>query len=256
MFLMFVGCSACRATLILTACSGEGIVIAADGLLLKPGGDPPFITGCKITEGTDDCFFAVSGVQDIHSIHYDLVPMSINACRERGSIADRAGAFEKAALPEVRRAWQHIKAHEPITYSLMRRSGPARVTVVFAGDHPFTVAIVQYTENSSGNMDIDNQVVDIGSLVSNPAYERIGASDNVETYHRQHPEIDKLDDVGFLRSMLLGTIQLETEPKRMGPPIAILRIDDKGARWIDKGACGEIKHHQSPEKRTAMQSRR
>jgi len=70
----------------------------------------------------------------------------------------------KTALPEVRRAWNHIKAHELATYTLMKRSGSARVSVVFAGGPPFTVAIVQYVEDSSGRMVIDNSMIDVSNF--------------------------------------------------------------------------------------------
>jgi len=243
--LLIAGTSTCRATLVLTACSGDGVVVAADGLLLKPGGTPPSVKGCKIMQGTDTCFFSIVGVRDIQSIHYDLVPLAAHACKGKETLIERANSFEKTALPEVRRAWTHIKAHEPATYALMNQSGkPAHFEVIFSGGPPFTVAIVQYTEDSSGNMAIDNKVVDIGTFGSPAVYQRIGASENVPIYDSQHPEVENLPDVDFLRSLLVGAIQLESrKPKRIGQPIAILQINDSGARWVEQGACPDIKHH-------------
>jgi hypothetical protein len=244
-FLFFLlGSSLCHATLILTACSPTRIIIAADGLSLKPGAIPPSVPGCKIMQGADSCFFSIAGIQDIKSINCDLVPLAKRACRGNGSIIERANIFEQSALPEVQRAWQHIRAHEPEAYALMKRSGQAHVDVVFAsGRSPLTVAIVQYVENASGNMVIDKRTNDISSFVRPPAYKEVGASENADIYHRQHPEIGQLDDIDFLRSMLVGAIGLETLPKRIGPPIAILQIDINGAKWIEQGACAKIKHY-------------
>ena len=242
LLLILFCCPDCHATLILTACSGNGVVIAADGLLLKPGQTPPSVTSCKIMQGAADCFFAASGVQDIHSIHYDIVPIGIRACKGPGGIEDRANAFEKAAFPEVRRYVKYIKAHEPISYSFMTKSGPARISVVFVGDHPFTVAIVQYVEDGPGNMVRDKGHVDVGSFVDSPSYQAVGARENAEIYHKQHSEIDKLDDVDFLRDMLLDPSELETaKPRRIGLPIAILKIDKNGPHWIESGACPAVK---------------
>jgi hypothetical protein len=240
LFLFFVGPSS--ATVILTACSADGVVIAADGLSLKPGGTPPFVKGCKIRQGADSCFFAISGVQDIAVIRYDLVPMATRACKSDGSIVERAKAFQIAALPEVQRAWRRIVAHEPDAYALMTRSSPARVDVVFVGGPPFTVAIVGYVEDSLGRMTIDNSTIDVSNFASKPAYRTVGASENVEVYQKQHREIERLNDVGFLRNLLLGAIQLEGNPKRIGPPIAILEIGGNGAKWIEQGACLPLKH--------------
>jgi hypothetical protein len=252
--LFFVGHSSCSATLVLTACSRDGVIIAADGLSLKPGGNPPTVQSCKIMQGTDSCFFSIVGVQDINSIHYDLVPIARRFCRGNGSIVERAKAFEKNTLPEIRRAWNHIKAHEPAAYALMKRSGSARVSVVFAGGPPFTVVIVQYVEDFSGNMTIDNSMIDVSNLASQTAYETVGASENVEVYQRQHPEIGRLNDADFLRSLLLGTIQLEHDPKRIGSPIAILEVKNTGASWIEQGACPKINHHSqnNPSKKPVM----
>lgn len=239
-FLLILAASySSHATLILTACSGSGVVIASDGLVLKPGSNPPSVKGCKIMQGTNDCFFVISGVRDIHRIHYDLVPMAVRACRSSGSIVERANVFEKAAFPEVQRAWKHIKAHEPATYALMDKHGPARVAVVFAGGPPFTVAIVQYVENSSGDMAIDDRIVDVGDFASESVYHAIGETQNVKAYQRQQPEIEKLPKVDFLRALLSGAIaaeQTETE-KVIGIPVAILEINNEGARWIEQGAC-------------------
>jgi hypothetical protein len=230
----------CHATLILTACAPDRVVLAADGLMLKPGGNPPSVQGCKIIQGADNCFFAISGEQDDASIKYDLVPMARSNCQRDGSIIQRANDFEKRALPEVRRAWNQVKAHQPEAYALMKKAGQARVSVVFASGPPFTVVIVQYVENALGDMVIDNSIVNTGNFVSQTSYQRVGASENVEVYQRQHPEIGYLDDVEFLRRLLIGTIQLEGNQKRIGPPIAILELSSDGAKWIEQGSCSRI----------------
>jgi len=254
LFLFLIGPAVCNATLVLTACSPNGVVIAADGLTLKPDANPPSTAeACKIMRGTDTCFFSIVGVQDIRSIDYDLVPMADHACKGNGSMVERAKAFEKIALPEVQRAWSYIKAHEPASYALMRRSGPASVCVVFAGGPPFTVVIVQYVEDASGRMTIDKSIIDVSNFASESAYENVGVSENVELYQRQHREIEKLNDAGFLRGLLLGAIQLEGKPKRIGPPIAILEINGNGPKWIQRGACAEIKHRQTnPQKKSRV----
>jgi len=250
--LFFAGPSICNATLVLTACSRDGVILAADGLMLRPGANPPSMQGCKIRQGTDNCFFSIAGLQDMLSIHYDLVPMADHACRGNGTIVERAKTFEKTALSEVQRAWDQIKVHDAASYALMKRSGSARVSVVFAGGLPFTVAIVQYIDDSSGRMVIDKSLIDVSNSASQSAYETVGASENVEVYQRQHREIERLNDAGFLRALLLGAIQLEGNPKRIGQPIAILEINSTGARWIEQGACAKIKHRSqaNPQKKS------
>jgi hypothetical protein len=251
--LFFAGPSLCHATIILTGCGADRVILAADGLSLSPGRNPPFRESCKIVQGSDRCFFAISGVQDIKDINYDLVPRAVHACKSRGSIVQRADVFEKDNLSEVRRAWNHIRAHEPAAYALMRRSGPARISAVFAGGPPFTIAIVQYVEDSSGNMSIDNSIVDVGNFAKQTAFETVGAGENVKVYQSQHREIGFLSDEDFLRRLLLGAIQLEVEPKRIGPPIAILEINATGAKWIEKGACAEIRHTTKQQKTNGKQ---
>lgn len=242
LFFFVIGLSACNATIVATACSRDGVILVADGLVLQPGSTPPSIKGCKITQGADSCFFSILGVRDMKSINYDLTPMAKYACRSGGSIVERAMAFEQMALPEVQRMWKYVKAHKPETYATVSRAGSARVQVVFAGGPPFTVAVVGYVEDSLGNVVVDEAKSNVCDFASKADYEVIGVSENVEVYHAEHREIEELDDIGLLRALVLGAIELEGKPKRIGPPIAILQINADGAKWIDRGLCQEIKH--------------
>ena len=142
--LFFIHPSVCHATLIVTACAPDRVIIAADGLMLKPGQTPPSAQGCKIIQGTDTCFISIAGFPTNANIHFDMWSIASRSCRGSGSIIERAKTFQN------------------------------------------------------------------------------------------------------LHRLLLGAIALEADPKKIGPPIAILEISGNGAKWIERGACAEIKHHAKP----------
>jgi len=231
------------ATILLTACSNDAVILAADGLQLHPT-DHTYSEGCKIIQGSGDCFFAISGMQDNKSIRYNLVPLAKRTCQGAGSLPERSARFQKLARPEIQRAWKYVKAHDPTTYAFIKAKGPNRISVVFVGGPPFTVAIIEFVEDAQGNMaPSPNPILDIGRFGKQPSYKEVGSVD-VEVYHRKHPEIDKLDDLNFVRSLLLGAISVEQEKTvpvhEIGQPVAILKIDTKGASWVVQGKCEAI----------------
>jgi hypothetical protein len=238
------------ATILLTACSNDGVVLAADGLSLQPA-IHGFFGSCKIVQGASDCFFAISGMQDKKSIHYDLVPIARRACRGNGSLFDRSQVFQKMALPEIRRAWRDMKANDPNTYAFIEGKGPNRIDVVFVGGPPFTVAIVQFVEDERGNMIPEKPILDVGHYGGAPMRELVG-SNNGLIYLRRHPEIDHLGDVQFVRALLLGAIDVEREKTtpvhEIGQPVAILKLDVNGASWVEQGRCEAIRTTQHKPK--------
>jgi hypothetical protein len=254
LLLFFIDPSICHATLILTACATDRVIVAADGLALKPGQTPSSMQICKIRQGTDSCFISIAGFPSNAEINYDLWIVARRACKGSGSIVERAKTFENNALPEVRRAWKYIKVSEPAAYAALKKisvDGRGHMDVVFAGGPPYTVVIVHFIEDASGSMTIGDPTISVPNLTGQTAIAEVGVTEDAAGYRRYHPEVTKLETRNFLRSVLLGAIQLEGDPKRIGPPIAILEIRATGAKWIEQGACANIKHYaqgSSPKK--------
>ncbi len=259
LLLFFGGRSTCHATLILSACAPDRIIVAADGLELRPEQVPSSAPICKIRQGAANCFVSIAGFPSNPGINYDLWSIARRACKENGPILERTNTFAKNALPEVRRAWKHIKAVEPTVYAALKKSfdGRAHMQVVFASGPPFTVIVVSFDEGASGNMIIGDPTISVADFASRTAIREVGVSEDAAAYRRQHPEAEKLETANFLRTVLLGAIELEGEPKRIGPLIAILEISNNGAKWIERGACAEIKHYaqSSPPKKAQTPTR-
>jgi hypothetical protein len=247
----------CNGTIILTAWSADKIIIAADGLSLQPDRAQPYKTSCKIRQADNgsNCFFAISGVQDDKDVSFDLVPLAHRACVGNGSLIERAERFKKVALPEVRREWRNIKRNNPNTYATMKRLGPARTAVVFASGTDWIVVIVQFVEDSTGEMVAMDSLVRTGNFATLPTFDMMGNYLGLEAYHREHPEVDRLDSTTFIRVLLIGALEREaTDFKRenriktIGPPMAIVEIYARSAKWIEQGNCPDIKKVTPPSK--------
>src|SRR5215469_15321518 len=169
-----------ESTIVLTACSGNGVILAADGLSLRPDANPPAaFPSCKIIQGADSCFFAIAGMQDYKSIHYDLLPIAKRACRSKGSIPSRATLFQDLATPEIERAWSQARSNQPRTYAIMKTKGGNRISVAFVGAAPFVVVIAEFVENASGHMVPQKLKIDQGDFVHQTAFKVFG-NDNSE----------------------------------------------------------------------------
>jgi hypothetical protein len=238
----------CSATLILTVWSPDRILIGADGMAIQPDQPQPNKRTCKIRQGASDCFYSVAGAHDDKSIHYDLAPLATQACQGVGSIARRADAFKQVALPEIRREWDHIKSQEPKTYALTKQYGAAHLAVVFAGGAPLTLVILQFVEDSRGQMVPDESIVRDQAFSSKTEYNELGEYLNIDAYREKNPDVDQLDTVPWLRTLLSKAIELEQSEKlkRIGPPISILEITISGARWVEQGDCQNIGDYSLP----------
>ncbi len=204
---------------------------------------------CKIRQATNDCFFSIAGAQDFKKIHYDLVPLAAAACQGTGSISERAEHFKKAALPEIRRSWVYIKKREPKGYALMKQNGPAHLAVVFAGVHPLVLVIVQFIEDSQGQMIPDELIVKDQTVSHKTEITVVGEYQKIDAYRNEHHELDQLDDVLWVPAVLSKATDLEQPEsiKRIGPPIAVLEITNTGTRWIQQGECQNLKDFQLPK---------
>ena len=210
-FYLLVLCfpTVCSATLIITVWSPDRILIGADGMSIQPEQSQPYQSTCKIRQGADDCFFSLAGAAEDKSIHYDLAALASEACQGVGSIMRRADGFKEVALPEIRREWDHIKGQEPKTYALTKQYGAAHLAVAFAGGNPLTLDIVQFVEDSSGQMNPDESIVKNQTLSTNTEYNELGEYLNIDAYREKHPGVDRLDAVPWLRTLLLKAIELE-----------------------------------------------
>jgi hypothetical protein len=246
LLLLFIP-AACYATLIITVWSPTKILIGADGLLVHPDLREPYQRGCKIRQATSDCFFSIAGVQDDRSSGYDLVPLAAKACQGNGSIMQRAEDFKSAALPEVRREWISIKRHNPKSYALSTQYGPAHLAVVFFGGRPLSLVIVQFVEDSKGQMVPDESVVRSQAFGMRTERDEVGEYLNIDAYRKMHPEVDRLDDVFWVPTLISKAIDLEESEKikRIGAPIAVLEITSAGPRWVEQGDCQSIGNYVS-----------
>jgi len=254
--LFLLGPLHCDATVVLSACSADRVVVAADGLSIAPVGNTPTSATCKIRQASDDCFFAVIGLKDFNGknngvpVSFDVPQMAAKACKGSGTIKERAISFQESSLPKVRSALKLIKERAPDFYAMLTPPGkPWSLYVVFAGGTPLTVAYVGYIEDANGNViaDVPGRHICAPRIVDNPEYYTIGQTDNVLAFWNNPPDAGGPDAPEFLRRQIQNAIRLEQIPPRIGPPIAVLAIDRYGPKWIQQGACPDIKTQSNPK---------
>ena len=194
--LLFAVSSRCSATVILTSCSANRVVVAADSLKLEVATAISPGTVCKIQQGANDCF-AIDGAPSYsandHSgwkYHYDLVPMAEEACRQSGTIGQRAERFGKAAFPAIRTALPIIRS-QPHISALVGR--PFVLYVAFFGGNPLTLASVEFVEDGSGTIPPPKTTVCAANLTTSSDIGEYGYYLTANKYGREHPELNSLD---------------------------------------------------------------
>lgn len=97
-----------------------------------------------------------------------------------------------------------------------------------AGDHalPTSTRRITYPE-SRGHDGTD----------PNRGVEPIGISDTIQRFQRVSPEWKSGDDISVSRRLVSIEASDTAASRAVGPPIATIVINKKGARWIDRGTC-------------------
>lgn len=237
------------ATIIVASCSSDSAIIGADGLTHTPDDPETSTNTCKVHQGAKDCFFALAGSTDSRVTNYDLVPIARRACSEHGLLAERVQKFKNWALPEIQRNWTFIKTDPRAekSYSLIKSWGGNRVTAVFVGGPPFRVVVLEFVENSVGDMIAEEAQVD--SCDNRTAH---AAGYDLKSYLQEHPVTNPPGTAGFVKESLSGVIGNEeakkpAEQRNIGFPIAIGEIDSGGSRWVEQGLCPALEKDSVPK---------
>jgi len=229
-------------TAVLIAVSQSRILLAADGMSIHPrkGLTPAYSRSCKIRQAGDS-FLIVIGLEDDPDTGLNIPQLARRAFRPAGDLLSHIDAFEKVANKQIFQTLMYIKTRDPATYSLLSASPGPPISIVISGKINGTLAVVilEYVE-VNGQFRENPRQVSVGSV--DPKYIEVGEVAAMQAY-MQNRDLRGMEDVTWFRT-LLG-VEIDSQPrtglKKVGPPIAILEITIIGDRWVDPGACSDVR---------------
>jgi hypothetical protein len=193
-------------------------------------------TFCKIGI-SHDIFWGEAGIISDAITHFDSTSIVNNIMSQTSSISTRIADFENVTLLSLRNVLRSLRDSDPLNF--VQKYGDRRVPafqIVFAyfyNDAPRVIAIDFMTKlNNIGEPDIDVVEHNFDDIY----FIFIGQHKAIEAEIAHNKSIWK--DYGIptaIRHLL--QIEISAVPEDVGPPIALVEIDQNGASWISKGVC-------------------
>lgn len=250
-----------HATTVALIWTPQEIVVAADSAALGEA-EPTF---CKIRQ-VGNTFFAVEGMVDVfartngkpdsaNSFH--VIPHAQLAAKMKGSVADKAIAFEREVTPVLQRIVTQAKKFGPDGYKAYLLHPHQALQVVFFGmnaDKTPAYALISLgvQENANGNPIV--QTVEKGFCPGqgcvNPDTRILGEGEKAFELTKR-PDYPGPDRAVAARNLIEAEVQ--DKPKLVRPPIDILRISILGPIWTDeKPQCVAVNGEEVPNPRPRL----
>jgi hypothetical protein len=237
------------ATAVLIVVSSSRVLLAADGMSIQTRArlSPASERHCKIDQ-VGDAFLIVVGLENYDDTGLNIPSLARKAFSGRGDLSIQIGRFEKAANGQIIATLTYIKKNDPGLYAILSAGSGPPISVFFAGKIKGALSVValEYVE-AGGVFKEKPPTVTLGS--ADPVYQDVGDVGAIDEYLKNH-HVGNLDDVAWLRTML--GVEIDSQPiiglRKVGPPISILEITGDGARWIDQGACANIRAQPRSQK--------
>jgi hypothetical protein len=216
------------------------VVLAADSLVT----DDPLhqsMRRCKIHQsGTDNYFYAISGVTFDREIAFDADTFFLKRRRNLDG-AQSLDAIGAAFLPLLQKE-----------LSLIQKETPSRYDAVVRGGNMESLFVVQTIGHHAVGYVKDFKIVN-GRVVPSPARnclgthvlvlgERCTSMSSMKTllpFLAKNP-IQRDDDTVTRVSKIMDAA-VSANPNEVGPPVAILDIEPGGPQWLEKGLCEDIR---------------
>jgi hypothetical protein len=219
------------------------VVMGADSKSTVEGSTISTGTACKIHQA-DDLFFAVAGLTSDPGRGFNAPAIVREAMRNESTMADKVEAAEQAIIERLNKELNRLQAEDPSMYAKKVRAEEGKVlSLAFVGfqkDESFAlVRQFQAIESHPVSVHVSRQSCP-GDCPDGVRMFFLGRYKAIERYmSRRSKDTPRLS----LEEAVNHFIELEIgeNPREVGGPVDILRIDKDGPRWIQKkDSCPEL----------------
>ncbi len=228
------------ATTVLILLTKDAVYIGADGMSvqIRPNGKRHHTNICKV-RNVGNCYFTSAGIATIQQLNFDVFASARRACKQPGTLADKAAFFQKQIYPLLTNVFAQ-KSRVPIIEQ-------QNIAVVFAGIElggP-TIIVTNFWQDKNGVIQQRRGALRGRDTSLEPILLTLGI---VEAIEKSKITRAPRFSIGyeFIEMERLLQLQIEKDQKQpfddqlVGPPIVLLEVSKERTRWIRSGACREF----------------
>ena len=223
----------CDGATIILMRTTDGILLAADGKVVRQGSNPP--PQCKIHQ-YGKVFVAIAGISKSENVGLDTERIVRTAVAAKGPLLSKMDSFTVAARKYL---LAEIEYQKKTNLAAFERAylGKRVLDVTFAsieGPKPEAVVETFFLDGAGTLHDLRSPLADHRVLVT-------GMSSAIKSYTDQNSGwYDQLGAETAIRNFM--SLEIARESTEVGPPVSILKLDADGASWIEAGACPAIRN--------------
>lgn len=259
--LVLLALASARATTIVSVKTASEIVIGADSKVTDTFGGAAAGQACKIVQA-GNLFFAYEGMARDRRTGFDITRIAVQALlfKPNASLAEKVSILTGFLTDSLFAELLSLKQHDPDTYREKVEGGQTFLKILvagFDGNQPLLFvrgfrAVPLNRKTIAVSVVPDDCLADCRAEF---AVRTLGETAAIDGLPEETPGFWAGGIAQGVRRLIETEIAARSE--YVGPPVDILRIDSKGAEWIQKKpSCADVERRPVPSRQPSVRRRR
>lgn len=208
----------------------DRIVLAVDSKVRHMAGEPPS-QGCKI-RASGKFYFVASGYYKNARTGYDVWKIAESTLLKATTIPSAASALETAIAPRLAKALDDLRQSDPMGFR--REFAETYLAFVVAGVDDGNPVLAGRNFHPDG---VDEVQFPLPNRTDGVGYLAFGERAAVDRVFSREAKVALASSNMVNAARVFVQMEIEENPAKVGPPIAILEITSSDTRWIEQGVC-------------------
>lgn len=242
--------TAAFATSIIAIKTGDDIFIGTDSKVLIE--KDVAISQCKITK-MNDIYLVFSGVPALPKTSFNAYEIAEKIFSGQGTIQSRLDAFDTAVKEKLQEAFEKLRTTDDKLFSRwytddVQNRVAMQVLVAGAEKKGTVLSMLEYRITSKKNepvkLQLSKETFAKKTNPNKPTILFLGMQDAINVLKKKKNFLNDFDEVGKINEWI--SAEIAADPKKVGPPVDIIKISPKKAEWIQhKSQCPEVDETKS-----------
>jgi hypothetical protein len=236
---------AAEATSIVAIKTGDDIFIGTDSRVLIE--KDVAISQCKITK-MNDIYLVFSGIPALPASSFNAYEIAEKSFSGNGNITARLDSFDNAVQDKLQAAFEKLRTTDAKLFSRwytedVQNRIAMQVLVAGAEKKGTVLAMLEYRIMSQQNEPVKLKAIR-QDIVTKPGSTQpkilfLGMQDAINAAMKKKDFFSDFDEVRNINEWI--SAEIAADPKKVGPPIDILKVSPKKTQWIQhKSQCPEV----------------
>lgn len=233
------------ATSIVAIKTGDEIFLGTDSKVLIE--KDVAISQCKITK-MNDVYVVFSGVPAVPYASFNAYEVAETVFAGTGTITSRLDAYDKTVQAKLQAAFEKLRTTDAKLFSRwytedVQNRIAMQILVAGAEKKGTVLAMLEYRITSQKNQPVTLKSIKQDIMTKpgsgQPKILFLGMQDAINDLLKKKDFFSDFDEVRNINEWI--SAEIAADPKKVGPPIDILKITPKKAEWIQhKSQCPEV----------------